>query len=61
MTKKFLSISEAAEELGVSPSTLRRWEREGKITSPIRTPGNVRRYDLQQTLEQLKGGTNQCH
>jgi putative resolvase len=40
-----VSISQAARELGVSISTLRRWEAEGKIEAE-RTPGGHRRYDL---------------
>jgi putative resolvase len=40
-------ISETAKVLGVSITTLRRWEREGKITSQ-RTPSGHRRYDLSQ-------------
>lgn len=42
---RYVSIGEAAQILGVSISTLRRWDREGKISS-IRTSGNQRRYDL---------------
>lgn len=41
------SISEAALALGVNASTLRRWEREGRIES-FRTTGGHRRYDLDQ-------------
>ncbi len=44
-----LSISEAAYLLGVSTDTLRRWEKEGKITSS-RTEGGHRRYDLTNIL-----------
>ena len=40
-----VTIGEAARILGISISTLRRWEREGKIT-PARTEGKHRRYDL---------------
>jgi excisionase family DNA binding protein len=40
-----IGIGEAAKELGVSISTLRRWESEGKITSE-RTHGKHRRYDI---------------
>lgn len=40
-----MSISEAAKVAGVAPSTLRRWEREGKIR-PERTRGGNRRYTL---------------
>ena len=44
-----LTISEAAKLKGVSISTLRRWELEGKII-PERTPNGHRRYDLAQLL-----------
>ncbi len=44
-----LSISEAAKIKGVSPSTLRRWESEGKLI-PERTLNGHRRYDLAQLL-----------
>ncbi len=44
-----LSSSEAAYLLGVSTDTLRRWEKEGKITSS-RTEGGHRRYDLTNIL-----------
>jgi putative resolvase len=39
------SIGKAAKHLGVSPDTLRRWERAGKIVAE-RTPRGHRRYDL---------------
>jgi len=42
---RYVSIGEAARILGVSVSTLRRWDREGKTTS-TRTTGNQRRYDI---------------
>ncbi len=41
-----LSIGRASVLIGVSSSTLRRWEREGKIVSSCRTSGGHRRYDL---------------
>ena len=44
---KLFKIGQAAKALGVSPSTLRRWEREGKIT-PERTEGSHRLYRLSQ-------------
>ncbi len=40
---EFLSIKTAARYLGVSPLTLRNWEKKGKIKA-FRTPGNHRRY-----------------
>ena len=46
---RYISIGEAAQILGVSVSTLRRWDREGKVSS-VRTSGNQRRYDLDSLL-----------
>ncbi len=41
-----VSIHEAAKFLGVSPQTLRRWEREGRFLPDERTIGGRRRYNL---------------
>ena len=49
---KLLSIKQAAERLGVHSSTLRRWEREGRLI-PERTQGNQRRYSLGQLQPHL--------
>ncbi len=46
-----LSIQEAADLLGVSSNTLRRWEAQGKITSE-RTVGGHRRYQVNDLLNQ---------
>ena len=43
--ERFVSIGEAAKALGVSITTLRRWEAEGRLM-PERTAGRQRRYDL---------------
>ena len=43
---KLVMISEAAAYLGVTTSTLRRWEREGRLKACERTAGGQRRYDL---------------
>jgi putative resolvase len=42
---RLITISKAAKLLGVSISTLRRWEKEGKISSENRHAGGHRRYD----------------
>ena len=44
-TRMKISIAKAAEELGVSRDTLRRWEKSGKITVE-RTAKGHRRYNL---------------
>jgi MerR family transcriptional regulator, light-induced transcriptional regulator len=41
-----IRINAAAEMLGVSPSTLRSWERRLGYPHPARTPGNHRIYEL---------------
>ena len=54
MTKlrDYLRISEAADYLGVSPNTLRNWERAGKIAAH-RHPVNRYRLFQQQDLDSL--------
>jgi excisionase family DNA binding protein len=54
----FLSIAEAARLVGVSPATLRNWERQGHII-PTRTPKGHRRFTLDDvaTLRQFQGGS----
>jgi DNA-binding transcriptional MerR regulator len=47
-----LRINEAARRLGVTPTTLRRWEAEGKV-HPVRTAGGERRYD-EMEIERLR-------
>lgn len=42
---RIVGISEAAKALGVSITTLRRWEASGKLAAE-HTPGGHRRYDL---------------
>ncbi len=51
-----LTISEAAKIKGVSVSTLRRWENEGKLI-PERTANGHRRYTLSQLLGIKEGGS----
>ena len=42
---KFVTISEASKELGVSVSTLRRWDKTGKLI-PEKTASGHRRYNI---------------
>ena len=48
---KFISISEASAILGVTTTTLRRWENDGKLIANYRTFVNHRRYCLNSILE----------
>ena len=52
---EMLRISEASRMLGVSSSTLRRWEQDGKLAS-FRTMGKHRRYrrsDIQKLRDEM--------
>jgi len=49
---RYVSISEAAKTLGVSITTLRRWEVESTL-KPDRTAGRQRRYDLTKLRPEL--------
>ena len=42
----YISVGQAAEVIGVSISTLRRWEDEESFKPDFRTKGGHRRYDL---------------
>ncbi len=50
MEEKLLKISEAAEILGVSIDTLRRWDESGKLIS-IKKEGGIHRFYRQKDLE----------
>ena len=55
MERKLVSIHEAAQFLGVTPTTLRRWEREGRLLPDVRTRGGDRRYDLNRLVSEPQG------
>jgi len=56
----YLTIGEAARQLGVSRSTLRNWDKAQKLT-PYRHPVNgyrlYRRQDLERLLQDIKPDT----
>lgn len=53
MNKKSLTIRQAAEELGVSPDTLRRWDKAKKLKASRHPMNNYRIYSVK-TIEELK-------
>jgi putative resolvase len=53
MSRKLVPIQDAAEALGVTAQTLRRWEREGRLIPDERTAGGRRRYDLARLKPEL--------
>lgn len=48
-----MTIGEASKVLGVSITTLRRWEKEGRLQPDEITPGGHRRYDLMKLRPEL--------
>lgn len=50
MEEELLTITQASEILGVSPDTLRRWDKSGKLTA-IRKDGGTHRYYREKELE----------
>ncbi|MFZ4623441.1 MAG: IS607 family transposase, partial [Rhodoferax sp.] len=50
--ERIVTISEAADALGVSITTLRRWEADGKLAA-LHTAGGHRRYDLAKLKPEL--------
>ena len=57
--ERIVSISEAAEVLGVSITTLRRWEAAGKLVAE-HTAGGHRRYDLAKLRPELFRAADQA-
>lgn len=43
---EFLTVAQAAEYLGVSPSTLRNWDREGKLKAARHPLNRYRLYSM---------------
>ena len=58
MDKELLPIREAAKFMGVKPSTLRRWDRIGKLTPVGYSSAGYRQYTREQ-LQNLKEGRGQ--
>ena len=60
--KDFLTVTEAAEFLGVSPNTMRNWGRDSKIPEHRHPINNYRLYkrdDLESLLRKLGKPANQ--
>jgi molybdopterin-binding protein len=53
VARQFYTASEAAKRLGISLDTLRRWDRDGRITT-TRDPGN-RRLVSAKEVDRLRG------
>jgi len=61
---EYLRVSEAAGYLGVSPNTLRNWERSGKIKvhrNPMNDYRLFKREELDSLLKQVRMLSKQNH
>ena len=57
MPKKYLTIKEAANLIGVTPLTLRNWDRSGKLIAsrnPINNYRVYRREDIDEILGEIE-------
>lgn len=55
---KLVTTAKAAEQLGVHPATLWRWQKAGTVTPAYVTPGGQARWDLDQLTDQLRQGSD---
>ncbi|MBM4035680.1 MAG: MerR family DNA-binding transcriptional regulator [Planctomycetes bacterium] len=53
--RQYLRVAEAAQLLGVSASTLRNWDRQGKLKAARHPMNRYRLYDRDELLALLKG------
>lgn len=61
MDKKYLTIKEAAEFLGVTPLTLRNWDKNGKFVASRHPISNYRIYkmeNIEKLLKEIEAGGN---
>jgi excisionase family DNA binding protein len=64
MTEIYFSIKEAAEILGVSPLTLRNWDKSGKFPAKRHPMNNYRVYSqsmLEKIIEDIETGTQKSN
>jgi molybdopterin-binding protein len=59
MPREFYSASEAAQTLGISLDTLRRWDRQGRIKT--KRDSSNRRIVTAKEIERLRGGAHAVH
>jgi len=54
MTAPFMTIKEAATHLGVSPLTLRNWDKQGKLPATRHPMSNYRIYKMEHIEKLMK-------
>jgi len=64
ITERYVTIKEAANILGVSPLTLRNWDKSGKFPAQRHPMNNYRVYKLsalEHIIQDIEGGTNKSN
>jgi MerR family transcriptional regulator, copper efflux regulator len=64
MKEVYFSIKEASEILGVTPLTLRNWDKSGKFKANRHPMNNYRVYKLsalEKIIEDIEGGTSKSN
>jgi MerR family transcriptional regulator, copper efflux regulator len=64
MKEIYFSIKEAADILGVSPLTLRNWDKSGKFPAHRHPMNNYRVYKLsalERVINDIEGGSNKSN
>ncbi len=60
MSNQYITIKETADILGVSPLTLRNWDKKGKLKALRHPMNNYRVYkkeDIEALIEEIKSGS----
>ena len=64
MSELFVTIKQASELLGVTPLTLRNWDKSGKFPATRHPMNNYRVYKLsalEKIIEDIEGGTTRSN
>ena len=64
MPKKFLTVSEVAKLMGVTPLTVRNWDKKSKLTAHRNPMNNYRMYkieDIENLIQEINRKEDAAH